>query len=57
MDKDLGPNSDLEYTIIDGTNDYKPSEFFAIDLKTGIIRTVHNILGLRKLYFLSICDR
>ncbi len=50
LDRDLGPNADLEYSIIDGEEDFKPSQFFDIDLKTGIIRTKHEILGLRKYY-------
>ena len=48
LDKDLGPNSDLEYRIFEGANDYNPSEFFSIDAKTGVIIVVHDIHGLRE---------
>ena len=53
LDKDLGPNADLEYSIMDGPDDFKPTDFFAIDLKTGTISVAHDILGLRKC-FLSL---
>ncbi len=48
IDKDLGPNADLEFSIMDGSDDFRPSQFFSINPATGAITVIHDILSLRE---------